>query len=581
MVAHNDTTDRHFQRLTEVVKWSHDQTRQYRELNQMLVDAAMGQYYPRFSGKSPDTPINLLWMTHRAMSRWLYMRDPRGLASTSVPEWKSFSEDAEIALNRTIKEADFGSTLTQVVDQSLYSVGALFMSADYVGTESGMKQKIILENVPFPDLVWDAGTRRLEESDYLGRKIFLKLIDVREHPLFDPEEREKVEAQNADFRPDEDKANWQSTSGTSNRTELYDYVELYQVWDRADNRLYVWPVNQPQVKLMALPWNGPRQGPIRLLYYGTPPGHPYPVSPMQNLFRLARARNVLLTKAFQQQQTAKGLLMYTSAQRDQAKDVIDSHDLSSVLQEHGALRWTHVGGASPDTVAMSELAGKLFSDAAGNLDQLLGLRPQAPTLGQERMLSDATAANMQDMAEVVYKFVKGAVEDAYWFNIRDPQSQTTLTKPLGRTGLSYDVSWTTEKRQFIEQMDFQVDVEPYSYRSRTPEGRLADFLGALQILERWTPQMAAQGMMFDMEGIVRTIAKYKDLPELYDAMILNQDPEELSKLLGSRPGQTPMDAAPGGTTRHIRQSVSDGAGEAQELLRMFGNQPQEEAVGAA
>ena len=581
MVAYNDTTDRHFQRLTEVVKHSHTQTRKYRELNQMLIDAAMGQYYPRFFGREPDTPINLLWMTHRAMSRWLYMRDPRVLATTSVPQWQSFAEDAEIALNRTIKEADFGSIISRVVDQSLYSVGALFMSADYVGTEYGMKQKIVLENVPFPDLVWDAATERIDDSDYLGRRMFMKRIDVREHPLFDEEQRQRVEVFNADFRPDEDKANWQREGGGYRGTDLYDYVQLLQVWDRADNRLYVWPADQPDVKLMAMPWNGPRHGPIRILHYGTPPGHPYPVSPMQNVYRLARASNVLLTKALRQQQTAKGLLSYTSAQQDEAKSVVDSPDLNSVLQEHGALRWSHVGGASPDTVAMSELARKLFSYAVGNLDQLLGLGSQAPTLGQERMLSDATTASMEDMGGVVYKFVKGAVEDAYWFNIRDPKSETELTKPLGRTGLSYDVSWTPEKRRFIEQMNFQVDVEPYSYRSRTPDGRLADFLGALQLLERWTPQMAAQGMMFDMEGIVRTIAKFKDIPELYDGMILNQDPEQLAKLLGPRSGQAPMDAAPGSTTRHIRESRGDGSGEAQELLRMFGQGQQDYLVGAA
>lgn len=545
----------------------------------MLVDAAMGQYYPRFIGKDPDTPLNLLWMVHRAMSRWLYMRSPQAMANTQVPQWKSFAEDATISLNRTIKESDFGRTVGEVVDQSLYSVGALCMTADYVGTESGMKQKLILESVPCADLVWDADCRRLEQSDYIGRRIVQKLIDVREHPLYDPAVREKVRPSYLNFKPDEDKANWQSAQGWM-RTSLYDYVELYQVLDRADSRIYVWPVEQPEVMLMGDEWNGPRDGFIRLLHYGTPPGHPWPVAPMQNYYGLADAQNILLVKALRQQQVSKGLLLYTAAQKEEAKQIIESMDLQSALQENGPVRWTHVGGASPDTVSMSELARRLFSYAVGNLDQMLGLGSQAPTFGQERMVAEATTANMRDMAEVVGVFLKNVVEDAYWFNIRNPESTGQIWKPIGRTGLSYPVPWTREKRQMIQEMKFEIDVEPYSYRGRTPDGRLADFLGALQVLGQYVPMMAAQGISFDMESIARTIATYKDLPELYDAMIMNQDPQELSRLLGPRPGDTPMNMLNKPQGRYVREDRNSGAGEMQELMRMFGRNGQAETAAA-
>lgn len=580
MAYQNTSNDPHFNRLVDCVKTSWERGREYRELNQMLVDAAMGQYYPRFTGPSPEMPLNLLWMTHRAMSRWLSMRDPKGMANTSVPRYKSFAEDAEIALNRTIKEANFGRVLSQVIDQSLYSIGALSITADYVGDDKGMRQKIVMENVPFPELVWDVGATAIEKGDYLGRRMKMSLVDVREHPLFDQEARMKVEPSSISNRTVEDVANWQRAPG-SFRTELYDYVELYQVHDRKANRLYVWPVDQPQLKLMDMKWNGPVHGPIRLLHYGTPPGHPYPVAPMQNWYRLARAHNVLLTKALQQQQAAKGLMLYTSASKDEAQDIVDSVDLNSVLQEHGALRWTQIGGADPGTVAMAEQARKLYSYAVGNLDVLLGLGTQAPTLGQERMLSENASAGMKDMSEVVYEFIKEAINDIYWFNIRDPETSTELTKPLGRTGVTYDVKWTPDKREFIlnSGMQFEIDVEPFSYRSRTPDGRLADYLGALQMMEAWRPDMAAQGMSIDVESVFRTIAKYKDLPELYDSMILNQDPEELAKLLGPRSGQTPMDS--GMPKRYIRESVSDGSGEQQELMRMMGRGGQEREVSAA
>jgi len=106
-------------------------------------------------------------------------------------------------------------------------------------------------------------------------------------------------------------------------------------------------------------------------------------------------------------------------------------------------------------------------------------------------------------------------------------------------------------------------------------------LGALQLLQQFGPQMAAQGIMVDVEAIVRTIAKYKDLPELYDSLILNQDPERLAQLLGPREGRTPMDAQNQGPKRYIRESTSDGAGAEQEMMRMFGRGQQDRTVSAA
>jgi len=572
--------DEHFQRLTQAVRWSDKNLEEYRRINRLLVDASMGEHYPRFDGVAPDTPINLLWMAHRAMSRFLYMRTPKALATTQVPQWHSFAEDAEIALNRTLKESAFGETLSEVVDQSLYSVGALYMDADYVGTPTDMRQELVIENVPFPDLVWNSGTGNIDKSDYIGRRVEMCLVDIHQHPLFDEEARMQVSAQNHQSGPNYGDTTWQRAYG-SYKTDLYDYAQLYQVFDRKSGRMYVWPVYQPELKLRDSLWNGPRNGPIRLLHYGRPPGHPFPVSPMGNVYRLARAHGVLLAKSLQQQQAAKGLLLYTSASKEEAQDIVDSVDLNSVLQEHGAVRWTQIGGAAPDTVAMAEQSRKLFSYAVGNLDQLMGLGSQSPTLGQERMLSDSATANMKDMGEVVYKFIQGAVEDAYWFNIRDPETRDRVWKKLGKTGLSFDVSWTPEKRRFIEGMKFEVEVEPYSYKARTPDGRLADLLGALQILQQFGPQMMAQGIMVDVESVVRTIAKYKDLPELYDSLILNQDPERLAQLLGPREGRTPMDAQNQGPKRYIRESTSDGAGAEQEMMRMFGRGQQDQVVSAA
>lgn len=562
--------DRHFDRLVECVTWSRNQQGDYRDLNRTLIDAAMGDQYPRQGAVAPETVINLLWMTQRAMSRFLYMHTPRALANTQVREWKSFSEDAEIALNEMIKKSNFEGVISSVIDQALYSVGALFMSADYVGTPEGMRQKLVIEDIPFPDLIWDAGTRDIQKSDYLGRVIEMKTIDVHDHPLFDEEARAKVQSSRRHFG--EGSAERADFHGQASgfQTDLYDYTRLMQVYDQPSGRMYVWPENQTDLKLQDSVWSGPRHGPVRILHFGTPPGHAYPSSPMQNFFRLARARNILAAKALQQEQTAKGVLAYTSASKEEAERVANALDNQTTLKEHGGLRYEHIGGASPGTVAMSQMAQEMFSYTVGNLDQLLGTGPQAPTATQERMLNDSTTANMREMGQIVYTFIRAVVEDAYWFNLRDGETRKELTKRVGRQGLTYRVAWTPEKRRMIAKMRFQVDVEPYSYRPRTPDGRLADVLQSLQVLMSMQPHMMAQGMTIDVESIARLLAKAKNIPELYDSLILNQSPEQLSKLLGPHEGKTPGEAMGGAQPRHyIRESRSDGAAENVELLRMM------------
>jgi hypothetical protein len=80
--------------------------------------------------------------------------------------------------------------------------------------------------------------------------------------------------------------------------------------------------------------------------------------------------------------------------------------------------------------------------------------------------------------------------------------------------------------------------------------------------------------MIDVEALVRTAAKMKNINSAYDVLILNQDPQKLTQLLGSGRGAQPSDPnKPGG--RYTRRSESDGAGQDLEILRMMGRNGQD------
>jgi hypothetical protein len=357
-------------------------------------------------------------------------------------------------------------------------------------------------------------------------------------------------------------------------------VEVFCAYDKPRNKVVYFPRHQPNLKLMEMDWMGPRHGPYRYLYYEKPPNHAVPIAPLMHLLTKHKSFNTLDMKTIHQAQVSKFNMFYTNASKAEAERIKDSFDNQTILQENGAVRGMHIGGASPDTVAMAEKQRRDFSYASGGVvDQF---QQQGDTLGQERLLRGSVNEMMDDMSGWAYQFMKGFAEDVFWFDIRDPDPQAQmLRKSIAGTDLSYETAWTSEHRRFAMDMEFDVDVEPYSYVERSPQSRLADLLGALQIMQTFGEQAMAQGIMIDVEAVVRTIAKYKNLPELYDVLILNQDPEKLQQLLGPRSsgGQGAPDT--GAPKRYIRESKSDGAGAEQEIMRMFGRGGQNSQVMVA
>lgn len=571
-------TDKHFDRLTEVVDFSYRQQRSDREIHQIVIEYLKGEYYPRGSmrDKVPQTAINLLSMAFRALSRYTISKAPRVLVNTADPQLKSWAENGEIAVNKRIERSNLAEEMAEVARQSMVSYGTFFLGPMFVGTPNGMKLDLEMKAIARPDHVHDMTSLTLEDSDIQGHKMRLPVMDVRDNPLFDEYARSKVEM---DGGPNEDgdsvKGNWDRLFGR--RAELYDYVDIWCIYERRRNKLIYYPRVNRDLKLLELDWEGPRQGPYRYLWYERPPNHATPISPLLHLIKKHKAFNALDIKAIHQQQVEKGLLLYTNASKEEAKTMLSAVDNQSVLQENGSVRWAHVGGASPDTVAMAEKQKRDFSYAAGNLDQYMGLSSQADTLGQERLLAGATNSMLEDMSGYAQKFVRGVCEDIFWFDLRDPDPEAVqLRKSIPGTELTYRVEWTSEHRQIAAQMEFEIDVEPYSYVERSPQSRLADLLGALQIIMGMGDMMVAQGISVDVEAVVRTIAKYKDLPELYDVLILNQEPERLRQLLGSRDGTDPI----GGDSpkKYIRESRSDGAGQEMEIMRMFGRSGEEQVA---
>lgn len=573
------TDDIHFQRLSETVDDNYRRQKADRDVHHLITRYLMGEYYPVKEGdRGPQTAINLLNMAARAMSRHQVSKAPRVIATTAVKSMQSWAENQEIATNKRIKRSNVAATLAEVVRQSHVSLGVCFMAPEYVGTKDGMKLDLVIEAIDRADYGYDMESKTLWGADLQFDKFRMKLIDVREHPLFDEECRMQVESCGQTDGPDDETTNFRRAFG---KRGLYDYVEIWRAFDQPRQKMIYFPRHQPQMRLAEFDWLGPKQGPYLYLGYDYPVNHAVPISPLMQWLTTHKAFNVLAMKGIHQQQAAKGVLKYTNAGKADAERLVKAVVNQSVLQENGAVDYVHIGGAAPDTVAMAEKQKRDFSYATGGIiDQF---QQQGDTLGQERLLRGASNELLEDLGSTTYQFMRTLCENIYWFDVRDPNPEPqTLYKSIPGTKDFYEVKWTREHREFVREMDFEIDVVPYSYVEQSPQSMLADLLGGLQIVMGMMDQAVAQGITLDVEGIVRNIAKLKNMPILYDCLILNQEPERLAQLLGPR-GQAQTGGNPAKPNgNYTRKSESDGAGESVELLRMFsGNSQRQEMKSVA
>ena len=571
--SNNNSDDKYFQRFAEVTEYSYVQQKIDRDLHQLMISFLLGDKYPTSEATQPRTSIALLSMAFRTMSRHLMSKAPRVLVNTADPKLKSWAENGEISVNKRILRMRLDQEMRECVGQSLSSFGTMFFAPGFVGTEDGMKLDLRIQAIDRADFGFDLNASTLETADYCFHDYWEPLVDVRENPLFEESTRTRVDANGQYLRQAGETTNVRALS--SNRGRLHDYVRIRCGYDRRRNKLIYFPRYQPNLRLMEVEWMGPREGPYDFLYYEKPPGQATPIAPLAHLLFKHRAFNVLDCRATHQQQAAKGLLLYTNAGQPNAERVVNATDLQSSLQDNGAVRFAHIGGADQATVAMAEKQKRDFSYATNGLvDQF---QAQAPTLGQERLLRGSANEMAEDMAGWAYQFNKRFAERMFWFDIRDPDPKPQiLTKT--REGLSYPLEWTARHRQFAMDMELDVDVEPYSYIERSPENRLADTLGAIQIIMGMGPQAAAQGISVDVEAVVKLIGKYKNLPELYDCLILNQDPTKLQQMLGARQAGSEATDPNKPNGNYTRTSESDGSGAEMELIRAMGRK--QEAIAA-
>jgi hypothetical protein len=146
----------------------------------------------------------------------------------------------------------------------------------------------------------------------------------------------------------------------------------------------------------------------------------------------------------------------------------------------------------------------------GNLDAIGGLSAQSSTLGQDQMLSQSANRMIDDMRQEVSKFHKKVFMDLARYLWEDPFTEMPLVKRVGEN-IEIPFVWTDEQKEGdFEQ--YNLDIEPYSMRSTTPEERLA------KLTQMITEIVIPMGMQVDQQKFASVMSHYANLPELEEVL---------------------------------------------------------------
>jgi hypothetical protein len=164
-------------------------------------------------------------------------------------------------------------------------------------------------------------------------------------------------------------------------------------------------------------------------------------------------------------------------------------------------------------------------------------------------------------------FTQGILKSLAWYLFYDREIELPLTKRLPGTNLSIQEVFSSEMMEG-DFLDYNIEIEPYSMSPKTPSQRLQTISQVFsQFIAPFADAMSAQGITPNFEGLLKTIGRYADMPELVDILNYGQTVAE---------SPTAPVAGPRETTRRYERvnrpgATKDGKNDVMMRLLLGGN----------
>jgi len=563
-----------FERLDKSIEWSNRMLEFTRRERKNAIREFVGKHYSS-SGASKPVPVNFLKLAVNIFVRLLAARAPRVLISTQKIELKPTAANLEIAVNQIPKEINLQKTLKRLVIEALFSLGIAKVGLHSVGKVLGHDVGApFVDVVTLDDLIIDMTAKHLDYIQYIGNSYWLDYKDVMESKWFP---KGSVDG----LKPDEyttlNEAGEERAESISidNDAQLYkDRIKLRDVWIPSEKIMVTYAVKEKR-RLKVIDWKGPDRGPYSILGFDKVPGNLLPLPPVATWTDLHELGNALFRKLASEAKAQKNVQGFQGGQEDDVKAFKAAVDGDGIMYNGAEPKLLKAGGVDPTSLAFYLTVKDQGSYFGGNWDSLGGLSPQAKTLGQDKLLSEASSAQMRDMAAEVVDFVKEIYTSLTYYEWHDPIRRRQLEKTITGTDFNVVVPWDRSSRRGKLDM-YDLDIDVYSLQDDSP-GLKFQKLGI--ILERFVfplmPLLQQPNGILNVQRILHDIAKFADFPEMNNwfQFMLEEQPTtgENAKL-------------PSNTTRTVERINRPGATEEgkNQILRqaLLGGRPQVDETAA-
>ena len=570
MALHSITATK-FDSLTSSIDWSMTQLTKPKEERIESIRQFTGNHY---GVKTTDlnTPVNFLKLATDIFLRILSPRNPRCMITTKYSELKPTAATFQMAVNEIPEKIHLAKTLKRMIMEALFSVGFLKVGLHTTGTAMGYEYgEPFVDLVTLDDIVLDMSAKRMDLIQYIGNTYWLPFDKFMDTVDLSKNTRSKLNADDHELFGDHGERRAEMLGSDSNATEYEKKIKLRDVFIPHENVMLTYAVTD-KLMLQDFEWEGPERGPYHKLGFTEVPGNLLPLAPIPTWRDLHELANMLYRKLGNQADDQKTVLGFNSTDETDISAFQGASDGDGIPYHGAEPKTLTAGGVSQSTLAFWMNLKELFPYFASNMDTLGGLAAQTQTVGQERLLSEASNAQMQDMSEATKDMTEGVFESLAWYEWHDPFSEKVIQKKIPGTELSIDVPWNAEaKAGSFDLFDMKINI--HAMQDDSPQIKLQKLDLIMQrYVAPFLPMIQAEGGRLDMVDLMRIVAKYSDFEELAEIIKWNDQPPD--KMAG-----VPKGAGKGNTTtENIKRSIpsSSPQGNSQVLQQILsGGNPQQ------
>lgn len=535
----------------------------------------------RFSDESAfrrePFPLNLIEMTVNVWVRNFISRTPRAMVTTDKYLLKPSARKLQLAMDYLFDEIRLGETLSRVVMEALCGVGVAITGIEYEGSVEYMGYthdtgRPFCDSVPADDFVFDVNAPSFERCTFMGHRTRIPLDSVKNNPRYNEEVRNKVQAtpfKGTDKDGSTKKSNTLLGETSAGRDELYEYVDIWQIYLPLEQKICWFPDEQEHLILDEQDYIGPKEGPYELLTFESVCGNCMPLPPLLNLLDLHECTNRVYRKANAQAKRQKTLTMVLNGAQKDGERVVSGRDGQTIfVDDANSVREMRYGGVDNVTFSYAMHLKQLFSYMAGNLDALGGLAPGADTLGQDKLLTGAASKKIQDMQDKMRTFTERVVRKIAWGLVTEPFVDLPISLKIGEFELPTRFQHEDVRGDFL---DYNFTITPYSLHEPTPSERLGVIDQTMQIAAGMAQMNPQSGVVPDTMAYLEMRSRLTNTPELMEMFVFQGGPPQPETADGVMPSKGALPGVPTERTyRRISQSATSQNPELAMQMQMMG-----------